>query len=175
MFRFSGGFDNRTRELALDLDLSEGPEGIATTLLGIPGRPALGLSVRGTGPISTFTAQIGVSTDGTQQIAGIFSLVDQTPETGVLQGGGFTLDVQGDLRPLISEDMHPFFGANSRLRATGQRAETGEIDIPELLISTNAMHVNGSAALGADGLPLRVQVTSWPLAPQLQPEPLAET
>ncbi|MCB1408156.1 MAG: translocation/assembly module TamB domain-containing protein [Rhodobacter sp.] len=160
VFRFSGGFDNRTRELALDLDLSEGPEGIATTLLGIPGRPALGLSVRGTGPISTFTAQIGVSTDGTQQIAGIFSLVDQTPETGVLQGGGFTLDVQGDLRPLISEDMHPFFGANSRLRATGQRAETGEIDIPELLISTNAMHVNGSAALGADGLPLRVQVTA---------------
>ncbi|HPD93493.1 MAG TPA: translocation/assembly module TamB domain-containing protein [Pararhodobacter sp.] len=160
VFRFSGGFDNRSRELALSFDLTEGPDGIASTLLGIPGRPALGMTLRGTGPISTFTAQIGVTTNGTQQIAGIFSLVDQTPDTGVLQGGGFTLDVQGDLRSLIPDNLHPFFGANSRLRATGQRSEAGEIEIPELLISTNAMRVNGTAALGADGLPLRVQVTA---------------
>jgi len=159
-FRFSGDFDNLTRNLTMDLLLSEGPDGITTTLLNIPGHPALGLSVQGAGPLSTFAAQIALSTDGQQRVAGTFAVVDETPETGVLAGGGFTVDIAGDLRPLMVEDLHPFFGPASRLRATGQRSDSGEIDLPELSISTGAMQLDGSAAISPQGMPRAVQLTA---------------
>ena len=159
-FRFSGDFDNETRNLTMDLQLSEGPDGIATTLLNIPGHPALELNAHGAGPLSTFAAQFALSTDGQQQVAGTFAVVDETPETGVLAGGGFTVDIAGDLRPLLVEDLHPFFGPVSRLRATGQRSESGEIDLPELSISTGAMQLNGSAAISPEGVPRAVHLTA---------------
>ncbi len=155
-FRIDGAFDNASRVLTLDMVLDEGPSGIAASLLGIPGRPALGLTVQGTGPISTFAADIAVASDGEQRITGRFELVDQTPETGVLQGGGFALAVTGDLRPLLAADLHPFFGEVSSLRASGQRSDEGEITLPELSITTGAMTLGGTAAISAQGLPRRV-------------------
>ncbi len=159
-FRFVGEYENASRILRLDLDLTEGADGIVTTMLGIPGRPALGLSVQGIGPINTFSADLELSTDGEPRVSGNFALVDATPETGMLTGGGFALDIDGDLRPLLAADLHPFFGARSSLRATGQRSDSGEIDLPELAIATGAMRLNGSAAISASGLPRAVQLTA---------------
>lgn len=159
-FRFAGDFDNQSRNLTLDLELTEGGDGIVATLLNIPERPALGMRVQGEGPISTFGADITLSTDGEERVTGRFAVVDDSPETGVLSGGGFSLDIEGDLRPLLVADLHPFFGASSRLRATGTRSDEGEIDLPELTISTRAMRVNGSAAFSAQGVPRMVQLTA---------------
>jgi len=159
-FLFDGAFNNQTRILAFNLALGEGPAGIAASLLGIPGEPALGLSVRGTGPIDTFSADIALSIDGTPRVTGQFALVDETPDSGVLQGGGFSLDVEGDLRPFLHAELHPFFGPHSLLRAAGQRSETGEISLPELRVSTGALELDGQAAFGADGLPRLVQLTA---------------
>jgi len=159
-FLFAGDFDNATRVLSLDLSLGEGSNGIATTLLGIPGAPALGLTIQGHGPIATFDAAIALSTDGQQRVTGNVTLIDQTPETGVLEGGGFNVTLDGDLRPLISAELHPFFGAESRLRALGQRTESGEIDLSELSIVTGAMQMAGRALLGASGFPRVVLLTA---------------
>ncbi|MCB1407468.1 MAG: translocation/assembly module TamB domain-containing protein [Rhodobacteraceae bacterium] len=159
-FVFQGDFDNATRVLSLNLALTEGPGGIATTLLGIPGSPALGLSVLGSGPINTFAADIALSTDGSPRVTGQFAMVDETPETGVLLGGGFALDIVGDLRPLLNAELHPFFGDRSELRATGQRSDTGEISLPELTVTTESMNLSGRASFGADGLPSLVQLTA---------------
>ena len=159
-FQFDGSFNNLTRVLSLDLTLDEAPGGVAASLLGIPGEPALGLTVRGTGPLETFNADIAVSTDATPRVSGRFALVDQTPDSGVLQGGGFSLDVDGDLRPFLNPELHPFFGARSLLRATGQRSENGEISFPDLTVSTEALDLQGRASFGADGLPRLVRVTA---------------
>lgn len=159
-FQIHGSFDNTSRILALDMTLSEGPAGIAATLLGIPDRPALGLVVQGNGPISTFEAGIALSSDGQPRVAGRFALVDETPDTGVLDGGGFSLDIEGNLRPLLAPDLHAFFGETSSLRARGQRSDSGEITLPELAISTEAMELGGSAALSAQGVPQRVNLTA---------------
>ncbi|MCB1388355.1 MAG: translocation/assembly module TamB domain-containing protein [Rhodobacteraceae bacterium] len=159
-FRFSGDFDNQSRHLTLDLDLTEGRDGIVATLLNIPERPSMGLGVHGAGPISTFAADIALSTDDEERVSGTFAVVDETPETGVLAGGGFSVDIEGDLRPLLVADLHPFFGPSSRLRATGQRSDQGEIDLPELAISTGAMRLNGSAAISPQGVPRSVHLTA---------------
>jgi len=159
-FVFSGDFDNDTQFLSLNLVLTEGADGIAANLLGIPERPALGLSVIGEGPIDTFGAEIALSTDGTPRVTGQFSFVDETPETGVLQGGGFSLDIEGDLRPFLNSELHPFFGARSVLRTTGQRSDTGEISLPELIVTTGSMNLSGRATIAANGLPQMLQLTA---------------
>ncbi len=128
-FSFSGDFDNASRQLTLDLLLSEGPEGIAATLLGIPERPSMALSVQGAGPLGDFDADIRLATDGEDRVTGVIAFVDNSPDSGPLEGLGFVLDIGGDLRPLVVADLHPFFGAESRLRAQGARSEAGEIDL----------------------------------------------
>lgn len=155
-FRIHGAFSNTSRALMLDMALDEGADGIVAGLLGIPGRPALGLSIRGEGPLSTFTAEIALQTEGQRRIDGRFSLIDESPDDAFLDGGGFALDVEGDLRPLLVPDLHPFFGPSSRLTATGSRDDRGEIDLPVLSVRTGALSLEGSAALRPDGLPRRV-------------------
>jgi len=159
-FRFAGDFDNQSRILTVDLSLTEGTNGIVSTMLGIPGNPSLGLSVQGQGPVSTFSAEISLATDGEDRVTGSFTLVDESPETGVLTGGGFALDIEGDLRPLMTADLHPFFGASSSLRATGQRSDEGEIDLPVLRVVTDAMRLDGSAAISPGGVPRAVRLTA---------------
>ncbi|MFD1807794.1 hypothetical protein ACFSHQ_05420 [Gemmobacter lanyuensis] len=43
------GFANETGVLTLDLTATEGAEGIATTLMGLPGAPAVDLTIKGEG------------------------------------------------------------------------------------------------------------------------------
>ena len=159
-FNFAGQFDNTTRILQLDLSLTEGENGIVAAMLGIPDRPALGLSVQGEGPISTFSADIALATDGQERVTGNVTIVDDTPESGLLEGGAFDLDIHGDLRPLLAADLHPFFGDRAELRARGQRSEEGEITLPELAIVTGAMDVQGSAAISPEGLPRSVSLVA---------------
>lgn len=164
-FRIAGAFDNLSRALSLDIALTEGPDGVAAGLLGVPGRPAMGLTVQGDGVIETFAAQVALSTDGEPRVQGAFSLIDATPDTDLLQGGGFSLDLTGDLRPLLTRDLHPFFGEVSSLRATGSRDEAGEVSLPVLSVQTGALSLEGSAALRPDGLPRRAGLVAR-LAPR---------
>lgn len=159
-FRFQGSFDNETRILTLDLSLTEGGDGIVATMLSIPDRPALGLSLQGEGPLNTFEADLALATDGQERVTGHVTVVDASPDTSVMDGGGFEVDITGDLRPLLAADLHPFFGARSALRATGTRSEEGELDLSELSVTTGAMQLNGSAAISPQGLPRRVQLTA---------------
>lgn len=157
-FRFEGRFDNTTRELALDLELSEGAGGVAASLLNIPDRPAMALSVAGEGPIASFQADVSLATDGEERVAGQITLIDTAPEGEILDGLNFALDIGGDLRPLLAADLHPFFGGQSRLRAQGARADDGRIGLPELTVTTRTMQLVGRAALGDDLLPELVDV-----------------
>lgn len=162
-FRLAGSFDNISRRLTLNIALTEGPDGIAAGLIGIPDRPALSLTAQGDDPIEAFRADILLATDGRDRVTGSVTFIDTTPESGLLDGAVFRLDVGGDLRPLLTPDLHPFFGAESRLVAEGARSETGIITLSELQATTEALTLEGRANLGADGLPtlidLRLDVT----------------
>ncbi|WP_051150431.1 hypothetical protein [Rubellimicrobium thermophilum] len=50
---FAGSYSNSTRILALDLDLSEAPGGLAARTLGLPGLPSVDLRIAGTPPSTT--------------------------------------------------------------------------------------------------------------------------
>lgn len=152
-FAISGGFDNASRRLVLDLDLTEGPGGIAASLLDIPDRPALRLTARGDDPITAFRADLSLATDGRQRLAGSAVLIDTTPDEGTLDGAVFRLDLGGDLRPLLAPDLHAFFGAEARLTAEGSRDEDGALSLTEISARTRALVMEGRAELAPGGRP----------------------
>ena len=148
-FRLDAAFSNVTRVLGLDLAIEEGADGLAVTLLDIPERPSAALTIVGEGPIEDFSADISLATDGQPRVEGQFAL--QTAQPGVAQA--VTLDLGGDLRPLLQPDFHPFFGENSRLSTRARRFDDGRLSLDDLDIRTEKLGLRGRLQLGTDGLP----------------------
>lgn len=148
-FVLEAAFSNETRALSLVLDATEAPGGIAVSKLGVPGRPSARLQIAGAGPIEDFAADIELATDGTPRVEGRFAL--QTAQPGVQQA--VSLDLTGDLRPLLQQAYHPFFGAQSTLRTTARRFEDGRLSLDALNVRTQTLSVEGRARIGAGGLP----------------------
>lgn len=149
LIRLDAGFSNATRILSLDLSAEEDAGGIAVSLLSIPDTPSAALTIAGEGPISDFTADITLATDGEPRVEGEFQF--QTTQPGVAQA--VRLDLSGDLRPLLDAEFHPFFGPQSRLRTQARRFEDGRLRLDDLNIETQKLALSGRFYLGADRLP----------------------
>jgi translocation and assembly module TamB len=169
VFRFEGSFDNEARVLAVDLQLSEGPDGIAARALNIPDRPSVDLRVVGDGPLSSFSADIHLGTDGEERVSGTILLDDESPFNGEETAQHFELDVAGDLRPLLDPSLHPLFGTDSRLRTRGSRAEDGAVNLYELTFNTRTVRLAGRADFAADGLPRVIQLIADVARPDGEP------
>ncbi|MFD1341971.1 translocation/assembly module TamB domain-containing protein [Litorisediminicola beolgyonensis] len=152
-FQIDGSFQNETRELALNILLDEGPGGIAATLIGLPGEPALELAVEGTGPISDYTADIRLATDGQDRLTGQVE-VAETAEEGA-EGTSFTAALAGDIRPLLMPEARGFFGENLSLDLAGLTLSTGEVFVDTLELQSEAIQLSGNLALGPDKWPVR--------------------
>ncbi len=145
----AGTFSNETRVLALDLAMSEGADGIAATLLGIPGTPPLDLVITGTAPIDDYAADIHLATDGVNRVEGHFA-------TRVREEDGartFALDLEGNVAPLLAPDYRAFFGDDTALHVLAILQPDGALDLPELDIRAQALRLAGYLRLGPDGWP----------------------
>jgi translocation and assembly module TamB len=147
-------FDNAARVLALDLSLDEGPGGIAATLLGLPGRPAVALTVAGEAPLDAYAADLRLATDGTERVTGRVTL--DGDDSGAT---GFDARLDGDITPLMAAEFRPFFGAESALSLTGTRRADGALDIDRLRLSAAQLTLDGTLALDAAGWPARFDLT----------------
>ncbi|PWE32112.1 hypothetical protein DDZ14_11700 [Maritimibacter sp. 55A14] len=148
-FTIKVDFDGTAETLSLDLALVEGPDGIAANIMDLPDRPAVELTLSGTGPLSDFGAELLLATDGQERLTGRFRLAE-TEEGGAR---GFTTDLSGDVTALLAPDFRPFFGADVRLHARGARAADGRMVLDALELSAATLTLEGSAALAADGFP----------------------
>ncbi|MGR3465560.1 translocation/assembly module TamB domain-containing protein [Limimaricola sp.] len=158
-FELSGSYSNDSRQLDLTLALDEAENGIAARLLDLPGRPSVALRVEGAGPIDDFDAAISLATDGAPRISGDFALDrGEAPETGNAPLR-FSLDVDGDVTPLIAPDYAGFFGPDVGLGVTGSRGPDGALALSRLSISARALELDGSARIGADGWPERFDLS----------------
>lgn len=164
VFALTAGYANATRRLLVDLDAREDAGGLAATLLGIPGAPALDLTAKGDGPIDDFTADLALASDGQERLSGTVAL--KTTETG---GQGFRIDLGGDIAPLFLPDYAAFFGDDIRLSADGARAETGRVDLHALSLQSRAVVLGGSATIAPDGLPEKLKLDVQIGSPDGQP------
>lgn len=155
VFALEAAFSNQTRVLALDLELREGPAGIAVSLLDIPDRPSAALRIAGEGALDDFRAEIALATDAVDRVQGHVRVN--------LDAGGdasaFEAALTGDLRPLLNTDFHPFFGDQSVLRAAGARSPDGRLSLDELTVRTNKLQLSGQARIGPDNLPEFLDLT----------------
>ncbi|WP_068118259.1 translocation/assembly module TamB domain-containing protein [Tropicimonas marinistellae] len=149
-----GGFVNESRNLTINLEVVEGAGGLISTLSKLPGSPSVDLSVKGDGPLNDFGADIALRTDDEDRIAGSVST------TATASGGtDFAADIGGDITPLLPPEFHEFFGDDLRLVARGNRDAEGAIDLSDLTLDAESLDLNGTAQIGADGLPRSFALT----------------
>jgi translocation and assembly module TamB len=147
-------FVNATGALVLDLTAEEDAGGIAVSLIGIPGAPSARLAVAGSGPISDFSADVSLQTDGQDRLGGTIAL--QGAEDG---RRSFDLDLAGDLAPLWMPDYAEFFGDTIALKASGDTSAEGVVTLRALDLQAQAIALAGQVTLAADGLPLAFDLT----------------
>lgn len=145
----TASYANTSRQLVLDLAVQESADGIASAVLGLPGRPSVDLTVLGSGPIDGFVAEVMLRTDDVDRLAGQVTL--QGDAAG---GTAFGVDLAGNFAPLLVPDYAAFFGDTVRLEADGIRAATGAVTLKDLSLVTNALRLKGQLSLAADGQPL---------------------
>ncbi|MDT0681875.1 translocation/assembly module TamB domain-containing protein [Roseicyclus sp. F158] len=141
-------FDGQSEVLSLDLRVDEAADGLAVNLLNIPGAPSLELTVQGEGPLDDFTAEIALDTDGEPRVTGTVAL-DGTDDGG----RAFDVEIGGDITQIVQPDYEDFLGSNIALILRGRQTGDGRTVIEELGISALSLTLEGSAAIGADGLP----------------------
>lgn len=154
-------FTNATDTLAVDLTLTEAANGLLSELLSIPDRPALVFSAKGQGPVTDFAAEIRLAVDQVENLSGqVFIRQASGPERpGQHPQAIFGADLTGDLRPLMVERYHPFFGASSQLELTGRAQENGAVTIDLFDLKTKALSLTGDLAIAASGALDRLALT----------------
>jgi translocation and assembly module TamB len=147
--QLNGAFDNASRALVLDLSLREAQGGLASTLLNLPGAPALTLEVQGSDPIDDFTGALRLASAGQDRITGQITLKTTA------EGLGFAADLGGDLASLVAPDLAPVLGPRVALRARGVQGE-GALRLQEIDLSGADYGLRGAVALlelGSDAGP----------------------
>ncbi|WP_254442477.1 translocation/assembly module TamB domain-containing protein [Ruegeria arenilitoris] len=146
------GFENSTRQIDLDLTVAEASGGLISTALGIPGSPPLGLTAKGSGPLTDFTADIGLSSDSVERLGGQVRLRSATSESDDdADGIAFTADLGGDLTPFLAEEMDTFFGTDTKLYVDGRTHSDGALDISDIEITSQALKLEGQFSLASGG------------------------
>jgi len=167
-FAIDAAFANATRTLRLDLALAEGPGGIAATLIGLPGTPALELGVAGAGPLDAFRADLRLATGGEERVTGSLALA--AGEDGARH---FEAALGGAVAALVAPAYAGFFGPETRLAAAGTAFADGRLEIATLDVTAAAARLAGRLALAPDGVPegfdLDVRLAARDGAPVLLP------
>lgn len=146
--QLTADYANSSRKLTLDLLAREGASGIAASILGIPGQPAMQLAINGSAPIDAFKADVALSNDGQPRLAGQVTL-----SAGAEGAQTFAADLAGDIAPLLLPDYRSFFGTNLRLNAAGTRHPDGSMALDRLEIDSNGVDVSGKLELDSGGIP----------------------
>ncbi len=154
----TAAYANATRALRLDFLAVEGDGGVAASLLGIPGTPALSLAVRAAGPIDDVLAEVSLSSDGKPRLTGQIEFLSSAPQPGAEPARSFRADVSGDIAPLLLPAYREFFGDALSLKAAGRRTPEGQLDLSELVLQSRAIRVSGTAQVLPDGLPQRADL-----------------
>ena len=148
IFALDSSYSNVSGVLDLGLQLTESPGGIAVTLLSIPGEPSLDLNIAGTGPLSDFTGEIALASDGTPRVTG--SVVMGMSEQDEQQ---ISVDLAGDVARLLLPEYQPFFGDNVVFAAQVRRSPDGTTVLDGLDLRTASLAIAGSAVIDAGGVP----------------------
>jgi translocation and assembly module TamB len=155
---FAAGYSSDSQQLSLDLSLFEAPGGLLTTLLGLPGAPALEFTASGAAPLSDFALDIALASDDVPRLAGTLALKSiaaplSPDQESTPPDWQFVADISGDMTPLLSPEHRGFFGPEVSLQANGLRRANGTLTLDPFVLSARALRLTGVLDLAADGAP----------------------
>lgn len=143
--RLNAAYEERSTELALDLQLQEPADGVVANLLNLEGRPPVDLSLTGNGPLDDLTVDLALNTDAGRVLGGGLRLQE-------VQGGrAFNADLSGPISALIAPAYRGFFGADSMLAANGTLPSEGGFQLDRLELESGTLTLQASAATAPDG------------------------
>ncbi len=145
----TAGFQNSSRQIDLDLSVVEASGGLISTALNIPDSPPIGLTAKGSGPVTDFTADISLSSEAQPRVTGQVRL--RAAESGAADGIAFTADLGGDLTPFVARNMDTFFGTRTRLFVDGRTQADGALSISDLEFTSEALNLEGQLELASGG------------------------
>ena len=160
----TASYSNTSRQLVMDLDATEAAGGIAATVLAIPGVPSASLTIKGSGSVDDFSANVALATDGADRLSGTLALGGA--ESGATQ---FSADLKGDLAPIFVPKYADFFGSDVALSAVGARTSDGRTELSKLSVRTRALTLNGNLAVAPDGTPDRFSLNAVLKSPDGKP------
>lgn len=164
-FTGTAQYTKATERIDLDISLIEGQGGILARLAGLPREPQLQATIKGSGPLSEFTADLKLATEGMDRLSGQFSL-RQDPSD---MSRRFKADVSGDVAALFLPQYRDFFGNEIALKADGNRATDGAISLEDFSLSTDALALKGAIDLTPAFWPSRIAVEGQIKAPDGDP------
>lgn len=156
-FLLDTAFSNETRILDLNLQLDEDQNGLVSNIVKMNGRPALKAEIAGKGPLSDYTANIKLETDGQPRVTGTVQV--RAEDRDGAPGTAFRARLDGDIAGLTAPENQQFFAGPSLISADGWRGQDGRLLVPELKVTTGALDLAGSVATTAKGAPESAHLT----------------
>ncbi|WP_138058597.1 translocation/assembly module TamB domain-containing protein [Sulfitobacter geojensis] len=158
-FEIKADFSRDDGLLDLLLKLSEGEEGIAAKLLNIPGQPSVDLSFAGSGPLDDFSADVDVSTDDQERLAGQIILSAQAPRrASATPDRRIQADIGGDITALLAPRYRAFFGEDVALKIDALLESTGAVEISDFALEAEAANLAGKVTLNAEKWPTLIDI-----------------
>ncbi|MDB6178130.1 translocation/assembly module TamB domain-containing protein [Paracoccus sp. Z330] len=156
-FVLDAGYSNETKEIRVNLGLDEAADGLLVNLVNLYDKPSVKAQISGEGPLSDFSADISLETDGQPRVEGMVGIVGQSGPDGS-DGTGFSFDLGGDIAALVPPADRAFFGAQTQMSVKGWRGADGQLQIPELAVDTEALGISGSLAMNAQSAPKKADL-----------------
>jgi len=130
------GVDNAIK---LGLSLVEPENGVIANLLSIENRPAMTLTLNGTGPVADLRTDLVLQANGQTALSGAATVQQQA------EGFAVNADLRGPLSTLMAEPYRPFFGTETALTANALIRSAGSISISGLKLTGGQLSLEAAA------------------------------
>ncbi len=128
----------------LGLSLVEPENGVIANLLNIEGRPAVTLTLNGSGPVSDLRTDLVLEANGQTALSGVATINQQS------EGLAIAADLRGPLATLIAAPYRPFFGTETALSVNALMRSEGGISISGLRLTGGQLSLEAAAETTAD-------------------------
>nr|WP_295892120.1 translocation/assembly module TamB domain-containing protein [uncultured Devosia sp.] len=137
-------YANADSTIDLGLSLVEPEDGVIANLLNIENRPAVTLTLKGSGPVTDLRTDLTLQANGQTALAGVATVNQQA------DGIAVAADLRGPLATLIAEPYRPFFGSETALTANALIHSQGGMSITGLRLTGGQLSLEAAAETTPD-------------------------
>ncbi|MDR3493821.1 MAG: translocation/assembly module TamB domain-containing protein [Ancalomicrobiaceae bacterium] len=151
-FRFDVDYAAPKATLGLDLDYQEPSGGLIAHALGLPGAPALRVTLKGSGPLANYAADLALQADGRPLLSGRTTIARQA------DGFAIASALDGSLESLASGAGLDYFTGRSTLSLAMRRMADGALELDRLKLASGVVSLDAQGHLSPDGFPTRLVI-----------------